>query len=270
MRIIHLVLVLASLAAVYAPVSAQNLAKMDRTIKKEPIYQTKAVKYCLLVFGPEAKTRVWLVHDGDNLYVDRNGNGDLTEPGEKVVAKKGDNTDLEEAIFEFEAGDIAEGKLTHKGRHMSARKIDHMAARDEEVQKTLATEPKFRGYSVYIEVAMPGWQGEGVGGRVAHLVPFRDVSGLLRFGNTPGEAPILHFGGPWQITLQRQPGLTVGREKELYLGIATPGLGPGTLAFIGYEGVVPEKAFPKVEITYPPKQAGDTPAKELYEIKDRC
>ncbi len=30
----------------------------------------------------------WLVRDGDTLYVDRNGNGDLTEPGEKVAAEK--------------------------------------------------------------------------------------------------------------------------------------------------------------------------------------
>lgn len=60
---------------------ATDLAKIDRTIAKEPAYRTKTPKYGLLVFGPEGKDRVWLVHDGDVLYVDRNGNGDLTEPG---------------------------------------------------------------------------------------------------------------------------------------------------------------------------------------------
>ena len=34
---------------------------------------------------PEAQTRVWIVQDGDTLYVDRNGNGDLTEPGEVTL-----------------------------------------------------------------------------------------------------------------------------------------------------------------------------------------
>jgi hypothetical protein len=34
--------------------------------------------------GPEAKTRVWLVLDNGVLYADRNGNGDLAEPGEQV------------------------------------------------------------------------------------------------------------------------------------------------------------------------------------------
>ena len=34
-----------------------DLTKIDRTIAKEPAYKSKP-KYCLLVFGPEAKTRV--------------------------------------------------------------------------------------------------------------------------------------------------------------------------------------------------------------------
>src|SRR5438067_566227 len=41
---------------------AADLAKIDRTIVKEPAYKS-APKYCLLVFGPEAATRVWLVLD---------------------------------------------------------------------------------------------------------------------------------------------------------------------------------------------------------------
>src|SRR6476620_3324956 len=63
--------------------TAADLTKIDQTIRKEPSYQGKP-RYCLLVFGPEAKTRVWLVVDGDVLYVDRNGNGDLTERNEKA------------------------------------------------------------------------------------------------------------------------------------------------------------------------------------------
>src|SRR5438045_6460410 len=54
---------------------AADLAAIDRTIAKEPIYQTKTPKYCLLVFGPEAKTRMWLVLDGKVLYADRKEDG---------------------------------------------------------------------------------------------------------------------------------------------------------------------------------------------------
>src|SRR5262245_65117335 len=48
-----------------------DLAKIDRTLRKEPIYRSKRPQYCLLVFGTEAKTRVWVVLDGDVLYLDR-------------------------------------------------------------------------------------------------------------------------------------------------------------------------------------------------------
>ncbi len=68
------------------PALAVDLTKLDRTIAKEPAYKT-APKYCLLVFGADAKTRVWLVIDGDALYADRNGNGDLTEKGEQLITK---------------------------------------------------------------------------------------------------------------------------------------------------------------------------------------
>ncbi len=51
------------------PAGAADLSKIDLALKDEPSYTTRAPKYCLLVFGPEAKTRVWLVHDGDVLHV---------------------------------------------------------------------------------------------------------------------------------------------------------------------------------------------------------
>src|SRR6266852_116985 len=79
-----------------SPARATDLTKIDRSISKEPTYQTKTPKYCLLVFGPEAKYRIWLVLDGDTLYVDRNGNGDLTEPRDKVVADNKPGRDPEE------------------------------------------------------------------------------------------------------------------------------------------------------------------------------
>src|SRR5262249_25701217 len=96
------------LLAVPVGLAAAEPPKIDRTIAKEPAYRTKAPRYGLLVFGPEGKDRVWLVQDGDTLYVDRNGNGDLTEPGEKVTATKPKNGRVpEEGEFAFEIGDLA-------------------------------------------------------------------------------------------------------------------------------------------------------------------
>ncbi|MBI3407994.1 MAG: hypothetical protein HY040_06515 [Planctomycetes bacterium] len=56
---------------------AADLTKIDRTIVKEPIYRSKSPRYCLLVFGASAKTRLWLVLDDDVLHVDPNGRGNL-------------------------------------------------------------------------------------------------------------------------------------------------------------------------------------------------
>lgn len=61
-----------------------DLTKIERHIITEPTYQSKAPKYCLVVFGREAQTRRWLVLDGDILYADRNGNGNLTDKGEQI------------------------------------------------------------------------------------------------------------------------------------------------------------------------------------------
>jgi hypothetical protein len=43
---------------------------VDRTLTIEPPYRSSP-RHCLLVFGPEATMRVWLVQDGDMLYVVR-------------------------------------------------------------------------------------------------------------------------------------------------------------------------------------------------------
>jgi hypothetical protein len=61
---------------------AVDYDKVDRMIRKEPIYKTGAPQYALLLFGPTAR-RVWLVIDGDTAYIDRNSNGDLTDQKER-------------------------------------------------------------------------------------------------------------------------------------------------------------------------------------------
>src|SRR5262249_50065817 len=80
MRVLSLISTLLVVGNTAVTAWGADLTKIDRTIAKEPAYKSRP-KYCLLVFGPEAKTRVWLVLDGDRLYVDRNGNGDLTDDG---------------------------------------------------------------------------------------------------------------------------------------------------------------------------------------------
>src|SRR5262249_22100451 len=111
MRIACLLPAIAWLAMCPDSALAADLSKIDRAIAKEPIYQSKSPKYCLLVFGPDAKFRVWLVHDGNVLFVDRNGNGDLTDQGERV-----EGTEYQKRWWNFNAGDVlgADGKPRYK------------------------------------------------------------------------------------------------------------------------------------------------------------
>ncbi|MCO6042894.1 hypothetical protein NG895_03140 [Aeoliella sp. ICT_H6.2] len=59
-----------------------DLSKVDRSIQKEPLWASGEPRYCLFVLS--AERRVWFVVDGDDLYMDVNENGDLTDPGEKL------------------------------------------------------------------------------------------------------------------------------------------------------------------------------------------
>jgi hypothetical protein len=81
----------------------------------EPVYRGKAPKYALLAFDPSAGERVWLVHDGDTLYVDRNADGNLTGTDKRVRAEKKPDSKPEQNGYEFQAGDLTLGGRTHKG-----------------------------------------------------------------------------------------------------------------------------------------------------------
>jgi hypothetical protein len=262
-----LVCLLPAAWAAALPVRGTDLSTIDRTIRKEPVYQTKAPRYCLLVFGPQAETRVWLVQDGDTLYIDRNGNGDLTDPGEKVAAAKQGAADGE---YTFEAGEVRAGGRVHKALTVYVSKLDHLAGQDERVKAFLARNPKARGYYILVEVDMPGWKGTGAGGRVQQRAFYVDAGGILQFADRREDAPVIHFGGPWHVTLFDPLRLTIGRDTDVVLGVGTPGVGPGTTAYIDYGGVIPENVYPVVEVAYPPKAPGEPPVRERYELKRRC
>src|SRR3954451_4438873 len=69
MRPSHLLPAALLVVAGLPPAGAADLTKLDRALTDEPKYATAAPKYCLLAFGPEARTLVWLVLGGDTLHV---------------------------------------------------------------------------------------------------------------------------------------------------------------------------------------------------------
>jgi hypothetical protein len=233
MRMIHGISALVVAAAMALTADAADLTKINRTIAKEPAYKSKP-KYCLLVFGPEAKTRVWLVRDGDVLYVDRNGNGDLTDAGEKLEGQLG-------AAPYFRAGDIIEADGTTKHRDLGVQFHDGWTL-------------------VFVSVQGKGQQTASLGQR------------CLQFADRPQDAPIVHFNGPLTLNLVEHPTCDPQRRDAFFVEIGTPGLGKGTFAAIETfprETVIPQDIHPWAEIECERKAPGGKPIKAKIALNRR-
>ena len=76
------------------PLLAVDYDQIDRSLTKEPKYESGKPEYALLLFGSEARRRVWVVVDGDVVYCDRNGDGDMSAADERF-AKSEDCKDIE-------------------------------------------------------------------------------------------------------------------------------------------------------------------------------
>jgi hypothetical protein len=229
-----LLLAVASLTCCTSSVSAGDLSKIDRTIGKEPAYQSKAPSYCLLVFGSEAKTRIWLVLDGDVLYIDRNGNGDLTEAGEKLQVAEGnvvidDLTEID-GRTRHQHLKIVLGK-GEKGK----RKLEHVSV------ETLG---KFKEYSFVHESA-----------------------------SRPQDAQVIHFNGPLKFGLSGTIELVRGEPNKIGAMIGTPVVKPTRYAFhsiVDHSKGIPDDIHPWAEIEFPAKDADRKPFVIKLALRQRC
>jgi hypothetical protein len=217
------------------PASSADLSKIDRTIVKEPAYQTKNPRYCLLVFGPEARTRVWLVLDGTTLYVDKTGKGDLTGSKKRVENSSPKNA----RIAHFWLGPIiaADGKTGYPDVVVLAR---HDGRFD-------------RSPRVFMQVDLPkAFHAAGVERqRVSE-------QRKLLFADRASEAPILHIDGPLTFRLEDAKQVFVRGEKPspLPVMVGTPGLGRETFAALIFESNAPAAL---ATITFPSRKAGGKP-----------
>ena len=278
---------LVALAVIAPVVSAADLAKVDRSIKKEPAYRSKSPKYGLLVFGPKAETRVWIVldlagepsdPDGSKnlLYVDRNGDGDLTGADEKVSCSMKKHEGFVSFSPEpfvmhaphFDVGEIADGKTRHTGLTIDV---------DTYVQ---------RYRPVSISVKANGRDEQFAGGQ------------LLAFASRPQDAPVIHFAGPSTMRVMMSNGvlhvpinydekvdadkwyaehppryeespLVRGDSRLLVAQIGTPGLGRGTFAALS-AGVPPADLHPVAEIELPTSDPKATPTRIKVDLESRC
>src|SRR5262249_51602735 len=268
-RFMHVLLGCALLAV---PTSAADLAKIDRKLVKEPAYGSKP-RYCLLVFGPEAKTRAWLVLAGAPLYTDRHADGDLTHPDDRLkvhrVTKDGPNYMSSETKVFLDVippgKDDGQNAPTLKGSTRYTRLwVSHAIPREK------ATPPN-EDQKEYLERL-----------RQHFMTVFLRIDGKYNqigwacFSEQPGNAPILHFDGPLTFGFGqnfgpfKQPALVRGPNPcELMVNLITPGLGKDAVVTMDTR-YVPSDVDPVADIEFPSKQLGGKPIKSRVVLKERC
>ncbi len=213
--------------------TAADLSKIDRSIGKEPAYRTTP-RYCLLVFGEQADTKIWIVDDGERIFVDRNANGDLTEAGEMIEPSKRE---------EFQT--IEDGKPAPYRTYVF----------------TVGTLTPARKPEVHTDFTLTRFK---IGNKPTEYVIKLKVNGKVQqfagwdpiFAESREKAPVIHFGGPLITRPVRYHEISLSsKQPELHLCFGTRGVGDGSFAFLGYEAV-PKEIQPVAEIQWPGTGAG--------------
>jgi hypothetical protein len=219
------------------PARALDLTEIDRNVKDEPKYQAKP-QYCLVVFGLEAKTRVWLVADGNALHMS-NGNGEVQGAGSHVFLFH----DWANAS-RVNIGDIFEVDGT---KHTSFSVTRHSDCWTLQITIAGSGRPAQRiqmaGYDP-IEAKRP--RGDGF-----------NPADKLRFADRPQDAPIVHFNGMRSLGITGpKPTLNRRGDTTLKLGFGTPGLGAGT--FAAFQGCAVNGKELVADIEFPGKTSAET------------
>jgi hypothetical protein len=223
-----------------------ELAKLDRSLRKEPTYGAKQPLYGLAVFGPKAHKRVWLVldksapdaKDYDVLHIDLNANGDLTEPGKRLMRTDGDG--------EFVAGDFTDPATGTKHTEFKVRVSENEGDRSVMLSLRWGGEVKFGG----------GY-------------PEDPETGYLKFATTREAAPVVWVNGDTPFRFQRWYGskLTIGGKDDLKVFLGQPGRGPNTF-FAAQVHFLPEDEWVRATLIY--KDGMNKEQRVVSELKERC
>lgn len=282
-----------ALLTVFAGVGgAQDLGKIDRTLGKQPAYASKEPRYCLLVFGPKAETRVWLVLDlaydplrekpgkTESVYADLNGDGDLTDPKERVpvtvVTKMSSELGLPTYIGGFKVGD--------HDTDVPQFAVGGVKSRDgKTVYKKLVVDVGWyilgrKDREMTVAVDVPGYGRQSVGGP------------QLWFADSPAKAPIIWFDGA--LTLRLAPSgllhlpvdhtgkeppppwyeefpLVRGQTMPLRVELGSAGVGRGTFNAVPNDKP-PADVHPVARVVFPHADPKKPPIEVSVELSKRC
>lgn len=243
--------VLIALVTGLTPAAAADLSKIDRTIGKEPKYKNKP-KYGLFVFGPEAKLHVWIVQDGETLYVDRNGDGDLTGKDERYILEfpnetKTGNGYLRDCNIEIRDGD-------KKTRYVIMAIGSYPENDKADSERSLIAYVNLKGQVAHRQYCSAKLDADPRKAAIAHYQgPLTIEPQMIRWKLTP-ELSCLPFGD--------SPG-------DIYALVGTMDAERGCWVVVRSDDL-PKDLHPVVEVEFPAKKAGDTSIKKRYCLEQRC
>ncbi len=239
---------LVSLVLLAGPAPLAELVGPDRRPLREPVYESETPLYCLLVFGPQAETRVWLVLDGDVLYIDRNGNGDLTDPGERIEARY--------AYYRPEVRPEME--------------YQRFFSLSTEQAPVLSCVPIVKGMIVTQLQPRDEYRDDPHWGRFWER-PFRvslwGQDSRMAFTERPEDAPVVWFLGPVEAILEEDfsaDQFRGGEPSQLSARMITPGIDSTVrTSFARIKG-----PYAVADIEFPPRRPGGAPIRRRVELRE--
>jgi hypothetical protein len=230
-----------------AGASGSELDAVDRKLVKEPPYASDQPLYGLYAFGPQAGTRVWAVldkSDGDRsdydvLYFDRNGNGDLTEPAERITAVVNKQT----SRTNFQIGDFTDPNTG-------------------QVHTQLVLSRWGDGQAMFLRLMWDGKQPV-MGGYAEEPGPY------TQFATSRDEAPVLWFDATGRFSFQRWcwKELRIGSAGDISVFMGHQGRGKNTFCAVSQD-FLPQGAAVLATLIY--RDASDKEQRLVNELKERC
>ncbi len=233
-----------------------DLKKIERRVAKAPRYSAATQYHALLVLGDDASYRVWLVIDGDTLYVDRNGDGDLNGAGERIQGLRSS----------VKPGLIRETRTWKVASLGKAGRYTNVEVNFRVVNPKYEFDPKWPQIE-FLRARMkairsgthPNWTKVElkIGGKRRQFCS-------IRFTTVASTAPIVHMDGPLTLGIVCSlMDFQFGLGSQLKVAVGTPGLGTGTFSYMRYDEL-PKEARPFAIVTFP----GLSPKR--YDIKGKC
>jgi hypothetical protein len=223
-----------------------DLSKIDHRIAKEPTYKTTQPLYGLYVFGPEAKIRVWAIFDKskpdapdyDILYFDRNTDGDLTAPEERIAGK------VEAEGVRFDIGSFTDPVTKQKHTEMSITRQG--------------------GGAPMVMLRMKWCDKVMIRGGYAP-----DVGPYTQFAPTPAKAPVLWPGADGSFSFQfwQLKPLTIAEADDVRVFLGHQGYGRNTFCAVP-DTFLPKEVPVRATLLYKDKEGKERHA--LSELRDRC